>query len=117
MLKLLLKTVYCQPTCLLSPLPHINFQILLPTILIIVKKGIPYSQKLKLNRICSDNSNFDKRCYLKKVTGKKAREHSREGLLEKVKSESNQNKLTSNITYYPYAVFQNVRNILQEIFF
>ena len=35
------------------------------------KKGIPYSQKLKLNRICSDNSNFDKRCYLKKVTMKK----------------------------------------------
>ena len=26
------------------------------------KKGIPYSQTLKLNRICSDNKNFDKRC-------------------------------------------------------
>ena len=26
------------------------------------KKGIPYSQTLRLNRICSDNSNFDKRC-------------------------------------------------------
>ena len=43
----------------------------------------------------------------------RAREHSRESLLEKVKSESNQKKLTFNITYYP--VFQNVRNILQEL--
>ena len=30
-----------------------------------------------------------------------------------MKSESNQKKLTFNITYYP--VFQNVRNILQEL--
>ena len=40
-------------------------------------------------------------------------EHSRDSLLEKVKSESDQKKLTFNITYYP--VFQNVRNILQEL--
>ena len=26
------------------------------------KKGIPYSQALRLNRICSDNKSFDKRC-------------------------------------------------------
>ena len=26
------------------------------------KKGVPYSQALRLNRICSDNTNFDKRC-------------------------------------------------------
>ena len=26
------------------------------------KKGIPYSQTLKLNRICSDKESFDKRC-------------------------------------------------------
>ena len=36
-----------------------------------------------------------------------------ESLLEKVKSESDQNKLTFNITYYP--IFQNVRIILQEL--
>ena len=42
-----------------------------------------------------------------------AREHSRESLLKKVKSESDQSKLTFNITYCP--VFQNVRNILQEL--
>ena len=26
------------------------------------KKGIPYSQELRLNRICSNNEFFDKRC-------------------------------------------------------
>ena len=91
------------------------------------KNGIPCSQTLTLNRICSDNSNFDKRCnelegwlfekgYSVKMVRKRvlrAREHSRESLLEKVKSESEQKKLTFNITYYP--VFQNVRNILQEL--
>ena len=91
------------------------------------KKGIPYSQTLRLNRIYSDNNNLDKRCnelescllekgYSEKMVRKQvswAREHSRESLLEKVKSESNQDKLTFNITYY--LVFQNVRNILQKI--
>ena len=42
-----------------------------------------------------------------------AREHFRECLLEKVKSEPNQKKLTFNTTFYP--VFQNVKNILQEL--
>ena len=26
------------------------------------KKGIPYRQAIRLNRICSDNESFDKRC-------------------------------------------------------
>ena len=26
------------------------------------QKGMPYSQELRLNKICSDNINFDKRC-------------------------------------------------------
>ena len=26
------------------------------------KKGIPYSQTLRLNRICSDSTSFDRRC-------------------------------------------------------
>ena len=91
------------------------------------KKGIPYSQTLRINRISSDNSNFGRRCneleswlfekgYSEKMVRKqvlRAREHSRESLLEKVKSEFDQKKLTLNITYYP--VFQNVRNILQEL--
>ena len=79
------------------------------------KKGIPYSQTLRLNRISSDNSNFDKRCnelesslfekgYSEKMVRKqvlRACEHSRESLLEKVKSEFDKKKLTLNITYYP----------------
>ena len=40
-------------------------------------------------------------------------EHSRESLLKKVKSKANQNKLTFINTHY--LVFQNVRNILQEL--
>ena len=43
----------------------------------------------------------------------RAQGHSREGLLQKVKSESDQNKLAFNITYY--LVFQNLRNMLQEL--
>ena len=43
----------------------------------------------------------------------RASELSRESLLKKVKSESDQMKLAYNITYYP--VFRNVRNILQEL--
>ena len=59
------------------------------------KKGIPYSQALRLNRICSDNTNFDKRNdlekwlmergYNEKMIRKlilRAREHSRNDLLE-----------------------------------
>ena len=43
----------------------------------------------------------------------RAPEHSRKSLLQKVRSESHQNQLKFNITYYP--VFLNVRNILQEL--
>ena len=66
------------------------------------KKGIPYSQTLRLNRICSDNNDFDKQCneleswLLEKVCSEKmvrkqvlrTREQSRESLLKKVKSKS-----------------------------
>ena len=91
------------------------------------KKGIPYSQALRLNRICSDNESFDKRCndlegwlmergYNGKMIRKqilKAREHSRKDLLEGEKAKTSEPRLTFNITYYP--VFQNIRNILQEL--
>ena len=90
------------------------------------KNDIPYNQTLRFNRICSDNNNFDNRCneleswllekgYSEKMVRKQLlrdHEHSRESLLEKLKSESDENKLTLNTTYYP--VFQNGRNILQE---
>ena len=88
------------------------------------KKGIPYSQALRLYRICSDNESFDKRCndwegwlmergYKGKMIRKqilRAREHSRKDLLEKEQTETPEPKLTFNITYYP--VFQNIRNTL-----
>ena len=79
------------------------------------KKGIPYSQALRLNRICSDNTNFDKRCndlekwlmergYNEKMVRNqilRAREHSRNDLLEREKQQMSEQKLTFNITYYP----------------
>ena len=71
--------------------------------------------EVTFNMICSNNSNFDKQCnkleswlfekgYSEKMVRiqvLRAREHSRESLLKKVKSEFDQNKLTFNITYYP----------------
>ena len=61
------------------------------------KKGIPYSQALRLNRICSDDENFDRCCndlerwlmergYNEKMIRKqilRAQEHSRIDLLER----------------------------------
>ena len=91
------------------------------------KKGIPYSQALRINRICSDNESFDKRCndlegllMERGYNGKmirmqilRAREHTRKDLLEREKTETSEPKLTFNITYYP--VLKNIRNTLQEL--
>ena len=44
----------------------------------------------------------------------RVREHSRKDLFEREKAETSEPKLTFNITYYP--VFQNIRNILQELY-
>ena len=91
------------------------------------KKGIPYSQALRLNRICSDNETFDRRCndlekwlmergYNEKMIRKQilsAREYSRNDLLEKEKQQMPEKKLTFNITYNP--TFQNVRRIMEEL--
>ena len=88
------------------------------------KKGVLYSQALRLNRICSDNKSFDKRCndlegwlmdggYNKGMTRKQilsAREHSTKDILNRTKT---RNFGAKNITSYP--VFQNIRNILQEL--
>ena len=43
----------------------------------------------------------------------RAREHSRNDLLEREKPQMPENKLTFNITYYP--AFQNVRAIMGEL--
>ena len=91
------------------------------------KKGIPYSQALRLNRICSNNESFDKRCnvlekylletgYSEKMIRKeilRAIAIPRDALLEKVNNQEKQKKITFNITYHP--VFRNVRKILEEL--
>ena len=91
------------------------------------KKRIPYSKVLRLNRICSDNGTFDRRCndlekwlmergYNEKMIRKQilsAREYSRNDLLEKEKQQMPEKKLTFNITYYP--AFQHVRRIMEEL--
>ena len=79
------------------------------------KKGIPYSQALRLNRICSNNEFFDKRCndfekyllergYSEKMVHKeilRARASPRDALLEKVNNQEKQNKITFDTTYHP----------------
>ena len=83
------------------------------------KKGIPYSQDLRLNRICSDNENFYKRCNnLKKwlmergtnekMIGKqilRTQEDLRNDLVEREKPQMSEQKLTFSITYYPTLQF------------
>ena len=72
------------------------------------KMGIPYSQALRLNCICSETNSFDKRCndlerfllergYSSKLMQKeilRARKIPRNGLLDKEKSQGNDTKLT-----------------------
>ena len=91
------------------------------------KKGIPYSQGLRLDRICSNNEFFDKRCnelkkyllergYIEKMIRKeilRARTVPRDALLEKVYNQKKKDKITFNITYHP--VFRDVRKILEEL--
>ena len=90
------------------------------------KKGIPYSQALRLNRICSDIESFNKRCndlgcvmergYNEKMIWKqilRVREHFRKDLLAREKAKTFQAETNVYITYY--LVFQNIRNISQEL--
>ena len=78
------------------------------------KKGIPYGQALRLSHICSETNSFHKRCndlerfllergYSSKLVRKeilRARKIPRNELLDKEKSQGNDNKLTFNVTYY-----------------
>ena len=80
--------------------------------LFIAKRDLPYSQAIKLNRICSNNEFFDKRCddlekYLlergcsEKTVRKeilRGRAIPRYALLEKVNNQEKQKKITFNIT-------------------
>ena len=83
-----------------------------------LQKSIPYSQALRLNRICSSNAFFDQRCielehwlhergYSERVV--------RQEILKarKIRDHPKENKLTFNITCYP--AFQNTKTILEEL--
>ena len=90
------------------------------------KTSIPYSQALRLNRICSENDLFDKRCneleswlikrgYNERLVRSKvldARKFDRSYLLHKEKHER-KNKLTLNIVYHP--AFGNLSRTLNKI--
>ena len=88
------------------------------------KKYIPYSQALRLNRICSNNSSYDKRCnelavwlsewgYSDKLVRQqvlKARKHKRKHPPNDIKDKRNDYKLVFNITYYPN--FSNLKDAI-----
>ena len=91
------------------------------------KRAIPYSQTLRLNRICSDTRLFDKRCneleswLLKRGYNSKmvrnqilrARKFKRIDLLEKERTIRQEPDTVLNITYHP--AFANIRSILEKI--
>ena len=89
-------------------------------------KSIPYSQALRINRICSENISFDLRCseleewlikrnYNPTVVRKqilKARASSRDTLLDKTKEVRNSERLVLTLTYHPS--INNFQNVLNE---
>ena len=93
------------------------------------KKGIPYSQAICLNRICSDLISFDRTCndlekwliergYSEREVLKpllQERGFSRDSLLDRENTREEQKKITFNLTYYP--VFQNVKKSQQNYIF
>ena len=90
------------------------------------KSSIPYSKALRLNRICSEGTFFDKRCneleswlmsreYSEKLVRKqilRARKLKRDDLLDRapIKKDS---KLVLNVTYHPS--HSKVKNVLSDI--
>ena len=91
------------------------------------KKGIPYSQTLRLNRICSDSTSFDRRCndlerwllergYKEKEVQKqvlRGRAFCRDDLLNRERTFQEKTQVAFNLTYYP--VFKDVRKIRKEL--
>ena len=92
------------------------------------RKGIPYSQTLCLDRICSDTNSFDRRYshlekwliergYTEREVRKQilqARGFSRDSLLDRENTKEELNKMAFNLIYYP--VFQIVKKILLKKF-
>ena len=91
-----------------------------------LQKTFPYSQALRLNRICSNKAFFNQKCneleYLLHERGYserdvrqkilKARKIPRNEFLEKERNHQEENKLMFNMTYYP--AFQNTKTILEK---
>ena len=89
------------------------------------KRAIPYSQTLRLNRICSEPELFDRRCneleswlmkrgYNSRMVRNqvlRARKFKRDDLLDKGKTIRELPDLVLNITYHP--AFSNIREVLQ----
>ena len=86
-------------------------------------QSIPYSQALRLNRICSNNAFFDQRCneldhclHESGVVRQKifnAQKISRNELLKKERNPQEENKLKFGIKYY--TAIQNTKIILEEL--
>ena len=96
------------------------------------KKSIPYSQRLRYNRNCSDNENLDQPCndlekwliersyskwmdrtHVNRKSRDESRCESRNSLLERDNTRTSEVKLTFNINYY--TAFQNVRKTFQKL--
>ena len=89
------------------------------------KKGIPFSQALRLNCICSDTNSLDKSCnalerfllergYSSKLVLKiRVTKIPRNELLDKERSQGNNNKLTFNVMHY--LVFRDLKCQLKEL--
>ena len=91
------------------------------------KKGIPYSQMLCLNRICSYSTSFDRRCndlkrwllersYKEKEVWKqvlRGRTFCRDDPLNRERTFQEKTQVTFNLTYDP--VFKDVRKILNVL--
>ena len=90
------------------------------------KTSIPFSQALRLNQICSEPHDFDKRCndldawlikrgYDERLVRNKvlaARKYSRRDLLNRVKSDSTY-KITLNVTFNP--AYQNLNRLSRKL--
>ena len=90
------------------------------------KTSIPFSQALRLNRICSDTSSFDKRCndleswlikrgYDEKLVRRKvleARRFRRDELLDREKRTKDP-KITLNIAYHPS--FKRLGQVIRKL--
>ena len=91
------------------------------------KRSIPYSQALRLNRICSETEFFDRRCneleewlskrgYRERMVREqilKARKFKRDDLLTGSRGEKTPPRLVFNITYHP--AFRGMKSVLSKI--